>query len=135
MPRAFLLGIALLSCTERATSPDLNPRRPGAARPDESATRPSIVISQIYGGGGNSGATFKNDFIELFNPGSDAVSSPVGACSTLLPTGTLGRSRLSRVRIPAGRLLPRSRVAGSGRHDGASHARRDRHDRDGGDGR
>jgi hypothetical protein len=25
---------------------------------------PSIVISQVYGGGGNSGATFKNDFIE-----------------------------------------------------------------------
>lgn len=71
---AFLLGIALLSCTERATAPDLNPRRPGVARHDESATRPSIVISQIYGGGGNSGATFKNDFIELFNPGGSAVS-------------------------------------------------------------
>ena len=44
------------------------------ARHDESATRPSIVISQIYGGGGNSGATFKNEFIELFNPGGSAVS-------------------------------------------------------------
>lgn len=57
-----------------ATAPDLNPRPPGVARHDESATRPSIVISQIYGGGGNSGATFKNDFIELFNPGGSAVS-------------------------------------------------------------
>jgi predicted extracellular nuclease len=27
-----------------------------------------VVISQVYGGGGNSGATFTNDFIELFNP-------------------------------------------------------------------
>jgi 2',3'-cyclic-nucleotide 2'-phosphodiesterase/3'-nucleotidase/5'-nucleotidase len=27
-----------------------------------------IVISQVYGGGGNSGATYKNDFIELYNP-------------------------------------------------------------------
>ena len=27
-----------------------------------------IVISQVYGGGGNSGATYTNDFIELFNP-------------------------------------------------------------------
>src|ERR1051325_9644669 len=27
----------------------------------------SVVISQIYGGGGNSGATIKNDFIELIN--------------------------------------------------------------------
>lgn len=27
-----------------------------------------IVISEIYGGGGNSGSTYKNDFIELYNP-------------------------------------------------------------------
>jgi DNA/RNA endonuclease G (NUC1) len=27
-----------------------------------------IVISQVYGGGGNSGATYQNDFVELFNP-------------------------------------------------------------------
>src|SRR5439155_6023702 len=26
-----------------------------------------LVISQVYGGGGNSGATYKNDFIEIFN--------------------------------------------------------------------
>lgn len=32
-----------------------------------------VVISQVYGGGGNSGATFKNDFIELFNRGDTAV--------------------------------------------------------------
>ena len=34
----------------------------------------SIVLSQVYGGGGNSGATFKNDFIELFNRGGAAVT-------------------------------------------------------------
>jgi hypothetical protein len=33
----------------------------------------SLVISQIYGGGGNSGATLKNDYIELFNPGNASV--------------------------------------------------------------
>ncbi len=33
----------------------------------------SVVISQIYGGGGNQGAEFQNDFIELFNRGSDPV--------------------------------------------------------------
>jgi len=32
-----------------------------------------IRISQIYGGGGNSGATYTHDFIELFNAGSTAV--------------------------------------------------------------
>jgi predicted extracellular nuclease len=33
-----------------------------------------IVISQLYGGGGNTGATYKNDFIELYNSGDTAVS-------------------------------------------------------------
>jgi predicted extracellular nuclease len=33
-----------------------------------------IVISQVYGGGGNSGAPFTHDFIELFNPGSTTVN-------------------------------------------------------------
>src|SRR5690242_362708 len=34
----------------------------------------SVVISQVYGGGGNSGATYKNDFIELHNVGATPVS-------------------------------------------------------------
>ena len=29
----------------------------------------AIVISQLYGGGGNSGATYQNDYVELFNRG------------------------------------------------------------------
>jgi uncharacterized protein (TIGR03437 family) len=33
----------------------------------------NVVISQVYGGGGNTGATFRNDFIELFNRGNAAV--------------------------------------------------------------
>jgi DNA/RNA endonuclease G (NUC1) len=32
-----------------------------------------LVISQIYGGGGNTGAAYGNDFVELYNPGSSAV--------------------------------------------------------------
>src|SRR5262245_5424469 len=32
-----------------------------------------VVISQIYGGGGNSGAVLTNDFIELFNRGATPV--------------------------------------------------------------
>jgi hypothetical protein len=31
------------------------------------------VLSQIYAGGGNAGASFANDFVELFNPGTTAV--------------------------------------------------------------
>jgi hypothetical protein len=32
-----------------------------------------VVVSQIYGGGGNAGATFRNDYVELFNAGTGAV--------------------------------------------------------------
>ncbi len=32
-----------------------------------------VVISQVYGGGGNTGAQFKNDYVELFNRGSSPV--------------------------------------------------------------
>ncbi len=33
----------------------------------------NVVISQIYGGGGNAGAPYQNDFVELFNPTAAAV--------------------------------------------------------------
>ncbi len=33
----------------------------------------TVVISQVYGGGGNSGAAYKNDYIELFNRGNHPV--------------------------------------------------------------
>jgi uncharacterized protein len=32
------------------------------------------VISQIFGGGGNAGAPFRNDFIEIFNAGNSPVN-------------------------------------------------------------
>jgi uncharacterized protein len=35
---------------------------------------PDLVISQIYGGGGNSGATYSHDYIEIFNRGAASVS-------------------------------------------------------------
>src|SRR5262245_2285917 len=38
-----------------------------------SAASPDIVISQVYGGGGNAGAQFRNDFIELYNRGTEPV--------------------------------------------------------------
>src|SRR6266571_7879453 len=42
---------------------------PTAARAGASG----VVVSQIYGGGGNAGATFRNDYVELFNGGSGNV--------------------------------------------------------------
>lgn len=38
------------------------------------AASSGLVISQLYGGGGNSNAPFTNDFIEIFNRGNTPVS-------------------------------------------------------------
>ena len=34
----------------------------------------SVVVNEVYGGGGNSGATYTNDFVELTNRSDAAVS-------------------------------------------------------------
>jgi hypothetical protein len=34
----------------------------------------NVVVSQIFAGGGNAGATYTNDFVELFNRGAAAVN-------------------------------------------------------------
>jgi uncharacterized repeat protein (TIGR01451 family) len=39
--------------------------------------QPLLVISQVYGGGGNSLATFTNDFVEIFNRGTTTVNFAV----------------------------------------------------------
>jgi len=41
--------------------------------PELHAVSSSLVISQVYGGGGNSGATWTHDFIEILNIGTTAV--------------------------------------------------------------
>jgi predicted extracellular nuclease len=47
-----------------------------------------VVISQVYGGGGNSGATLRNDFIELFNRGATPVSLAGWSLQYASATGT-----------------------------------------------
>ena len=51
----------------------------------DAAPRPPLVISEAYGGGGNSGATLTNDFIELQNLGTSAADLRTGRCSTSPP--------------------------------------------------
>ncbi len=45
----------------------------GISVPAANAVSPDVVISEVYGGGGNSGATLTNDYIELHNPTSALV--------------------------------------------------------------
>jgi predicted extracellular nuclease len=52
------------------------------------AVSANIVISQIYGGGGNTGAQFTNDFVELFNRGPGTVSVAGWSIQYASATGT-----------------------------------------------
>src|SRR5262249_34844793 len=47
-----------------------------------------LVISQVYGGGGNSNATYQNDYVELFNPTGSSVSLAGWSLQYTSATGT-----------------------------------------------
>ncbi|MGH9856190.1 MAG: lamin tail domain-containing protein, partial [Blastocatellia bacterium] len=57
-------------------------------QPAHGVISPDIVISQVYGGGGNSGAPFQNDFIELFNRGATTIDITGWAIQYASSTGT-----------------------------------------------
>ncbi len=46
----------------------------GTITNDDCPVAADVVISQVYGGGGNAGAQFQSDFIELFNRGVTPVN-------------------------------------------------------------
>jgi hypothetical protein len=60
--------LAIILCVAIAAVLLLLARQNGAT-----AATSGLVISQVYGGGGNSGATLRNDYIELFNAGNASV--------------------------------------------------------------
>ena len=43
------------------------------AAPAARSASSDMVVSQVYAGGGNSGASFTNDFVEIFNRGTTAI--------------------------------------------------------------
>src|ERR1041385_1542691 len=53
-----------------------------------SAASTGIVISQIYGAGGNSGAVYQNDYVELFNLSGAPVSVAGWSVQYASATGT-----------------------------------------------
>lgn len=66
---------------------------------------PNLVISQVYGAGGNAGATFRNDFVELFNRGSASVALDGMSIQYASATGT-GNFAANPVVPLTGTLLP-----------------------------
>jgi predicted extracellular nuclease len=61
-----------------------------------------VVISQVYGGGGNSGATYTNDFIELFNP----TPTPLSLAGYSVQYGSASGSTWQVTTLPSVTLQP-----------------------------
>ncbi|TDK24331.1 nuclease [Luteimonas aestuarii] len=67
-----------------------------------------VVISQVYGGGGNSGAPYTNDYVELFNSGSTpaSLSGLSVQYTSATGTGNFGANTGLIVVLPAATLDP-----------------------------
>jgi uncharacterized protein len=59
------------------------------AAPSAQAVSATIVISEVFGGGGNSGATLKNDFVELYNRSDSPVDVTGWIVQYYSATGTV----------------------------------------------
>ena len=68
----------------------------------------NLVVSQVYGGGGNGGASYTHDYIEIFNRGN--VSVPLNGMSvqyaSATGTGNFGSSTTQITELPSIALLP-----------------------------
>ena len=66
----------------------------------------AVVISQVYGGGGNSGATWNRDYVELFNRSGAAVSLANMSVQYQSATGTTWQAiALPNVMLEAGQYF------------------------------
>jgi predicted extracellular nuclease len=76
---------------------------------------PLLVVSQVYGGGGNSGATLKNDFIEVFNRGTSAASLGGWSVQYASAAGTMWqRTDLTPITLQPGQYYLVQEAAGAG---------------------
>ena len=79
------MGVALAAATLMASG---LPAVGGLTAGPAAAVSPDVVISQVYGGGGNSGAPFTHDYVELFNRGTSTVSLAGRSVQYASATGT-----------------------------------------------
>jgi hypothetical protein len=79
------------------------------------AASPNLVISQVYGGGGNSGSTWKNDFIEVMNTGVTSVNLTGWTVQYAAATGTSwSATALSGTLLPGQYFLVQEAAGGGG---------------------
>ena len=81
---------------------------PGTSVRQAQALSADIVISQVYGGGGNASAVYTHDFIELFNRGTSTISLAGWSVQYASGTGTgnFGANSGQLTELPSVSLAP-----------------------------
>ena len=65
----------------------------------------NLVIAQVYGGGGNAGATYTHDFIEIFNRGTSTVNFAITPYSVQYAAATSNFTS-NKTNITSGTIAP-----------------------------
>lgn len=100
-PRRVLVAAATLALTAAAT--------PALAAVDGS----NVVISEVYGGGGNSRSVFTNDFVELYNPTGAPIDVTGWQIRQQSAAGNTGTTHTLTGVVPAGGHLLIQGAAGT----------------------
>src|SRR5688500_12982604 len=111
---ALVAALLFVGCAKDAlvTGAELSP---GAPAFDFGTTAHSpVVISQVYGGGGNAGATLKNDFIEIHNRGTVPVPVDGWSVQYASATGAFTQATPLSGTLAAGQYLLIKEAAGTG---------------------
>ncbi len=75
---------------------------PFAAAPASSSGSGSVVVAEVFAAGGNSGAAYANDYVELFNRGSGAVAVDGWTLQYASASSTTWQATALSGTIPAG---------------------------------
>ena len=97
IPGAKTLPVTISDAQSRASTTSI-------ALTVQSPPTNTVKISQVYGGGGNSGSTYKNDFIELFNQSAvpvDISTWSVQYISATAPNATTPNWSVTNLCAPA----------------------------------
>lgn len=57
------------------------------------AISPDVIITEVYGGGGNTGAPYTHDYVEIYNAGPEAVDVTGWSVQYGSASGTMGNNR------------------------------------------
>jgi lamin tail-like protein len=90
MPRIRLLLLLVLAVTLLTAS-------------SAQSASSDLVVSQVYSGGGNAGASYTNDFVELFNPGTAPVDLTGWTIQYASAASTTWQATALSGSVPAGR--------------------------------